>query len=60
MIAFQDEPDPILLTIVDRFFLDADFLLGTALVSAEETAPGQLRVTRQVWKPAASLRPEAK
>ena len=46
--------------IVDRFFLGADFLLGTALLSGEGTAPGQLRVTRQAWKPTASLRPEVR
>ena len=44
---------------MERFFFDTDFLLGAALLSAEETAPGQLRVTRQAWKIAAGLRPEA-
>ena len=29
------------------------------MLSAEEAAPGQLRVTRQAWKIAAGLRPEA-
>jgi uncharacterized DUF497 family protein len=46
--------------IVDRFFFDTDFLLGTTLLSAEEAAPGYLGVTRQASKIAARLRPEAK
>jgi hypothetical protein len=46
--------------IVDRFFFDTDFLLGTTLLSAEEAAPGRLGVTRQASKIAARLRPEAK
>ena len=46
--------------LVERFFFDTDFLLGAALLSAEETAPGQLRVTRQAWRIAAGLRPAAK
>ena len=46
--------------IVDRFFFDTDFLMGATLLSAEEAAPGQLLVTRQAWKIAARLRPEAK
>ena len=46
--------------MVDRFFFDTDFLLGTTLLAAEEVAPGHLRVTRQAWKIAARLRPEAK
>jgi hypothetical protein len=45
--------------IVERFFFDTDFLMGTTLLAAEEAAPGQLRVTRQAWKIAAGLRPEA-
>ena len=45
--------------LVERFFFDTDFLLGATLLSAEEAAPGQLRVTRQAWKIAAGLRPEA-
>ena len=46
--------------LVEWFFFDTDMLLGAALLSAEQTAPGQLRVTRQAWKIAAGLRPEAK
>ncbi|HBL17467.1 MAG TPA: hypothetical protein DD417_12185 [Elusimicrobia bacterium] len=46
--------------MVDRFFFDTDFLMGATLLSAEEAAPGQLLVTRQAWKIAARLRPEAK
>ena len=46
--------------VVDRFFFDTDFLLGASLLSAEEAAPGHLGVTRQAWKIAARLRPEAK
>jgi len=46
--------------LVDRFFFDTDFLLGATLLSAEEAAPGHLRVTRQAGKIAARLRPEAK
>ncbi len=46
--------------IVERFFFDTDFLMGATLLAAEEAAPGQLRVTRQAWKIAAGLRPEAK
>ena len=46
--------------IVDRFFFDTDFLMGATLLSAEERAPGRLLVTRQAWKIAARLRPEAK
>jgi hypothetical protein len=45
---------------VERFFFDTDFLLGAALLCAEEAAPGQLRVTRQAWRIAAGLRPEAR
>ena len=45
--------------LVDRFFFDTDFLLGATLLSAEEAAPGHLRVTRQAWKIAARLGPEA-
>jgi hypothetical protein len=46
--------------IVERFFFDTDFMMGATLLAAEEAAPGQLRVTRQAWKIAAGLRPEAK
>jgi hypothetical protein len=46
--------------LVDRFFFDTDFLLGATLLSVEEAAPGQLLATRQAWKIAARLRPEAK
>jgi hypothetical protein len=45
--------------IVDRFFFDTDFLMGTTLLAAEEAAPGQLLVTRQAWKIAAGLKPDA-
>lgn len=45
--------------VVDRFFFDTDFLMGATLLSAEEVAPGQLLVTRQSWKIAAKLKPEA-
>jgi hypothetical protein len=46
--------------VVERFFFDTDFLMGATLLVAEEAAPGQLSVTRQAWKIAAGLRPEAK
>jgi hypothetical protein len=46
--------------IVDRFFFDTDFLMGSVLLAAEEVSPGQLLVTRQAWKIAARLKPEAK
>ena len=46
--------------IVDRFFFDTDFLMGSVLLAAEEASPGQLLVTRQAWKIAARLKPEAK
>jgi hypothetical protein len=46
--------------VVERFFFDTDFLMGATLLAAEEAAPGQLSVTRQAWKSAAGLRPEAK
>jgi hypothetical protein len=46
--------------VVERFFFDTDFLMGATLLAAEEAAPGQLSVTRQAWKIAAGLRPEAK
>jgi hypothetical protein len=46
--------------IVERFFFDTDFLMEATLLVAEEAAPSQLRVTRQAWKIAAGLRPEAK
>lgn len=45
--------------LVDRFFFDTDFLMGPMLLAAEEASPGQLLVTRQAWKIAASLRLEA-
>jgi len=45
--------------IVDRFFFDTDFLMGGTLLAAEEVAPGQLLVTRQAWKIAAGLKPDA-
>ena len=45
--------------IVDRFFFDTDFLMGPVLLAAGEVAPGQLGATRQAWKIAARLRPEA-
>jgi hypothetical protein len=45
--------------IVDRFFFDTDFLMGGSLLAAEEGVPGQLLVTRETWKIAAGLRPEA-
>src|SRR3990172_12878270 len=46
--------------IVDRFFFDNDFLMGPVLLAAEEASPGELHATRQAWKIAARLRPEAK
>jgi len=46
--------------IVDRFFFDTDFLMGSVLLAAEEASPGQLLVTHQAWKIAARLKPEAK
>jgi len=45
--------------LVDRFFFDTDFLMGASLLAAGEVAPGQLGATRQAWKIAARLRPEA-
>ena len=33
--------------------------MGAVLLAAEEASPGQLHVTRQAWKIAARLRPEA-
>ena len=44
--------------IVERFFFDTDFLLGSVLLQAEEKAPGQLQATREAWKIAARLQPE--
>ena len=44
---------------MERFFFDTDYLMGATLLSAEEAAPGPLRVARQAWKIAAGLRPEA-
>ena len=44
--------------IVERFFFDTDFLLGSVLLQAEEKAPGQLQATREAWKIAARLKPE--
>ena len=46
--------------VVDRFFFDTDFLMGPLLLQAEEQAPGQLHSTREAWKIAAGLKPEAK
>jgi hypothetical protein len=46
--------------VVDRFFFDTDFLMGSLLLQAEERAPGQLHSTREAWKIAAGLKPEAK
>jgi hypothetical protein len=43
--------------IVERFFFDTDFLLGSVLLQAEERAPGQLQTTREAWKIAARLKP---
>jgi hypothetical protein len=43
--------------IVERFFFDTDFLLGSVLLEAEEKAPGQLQATREAWKIAARLKP---
>jgi hypothetical protein len=45
--------------IVERFFFDTDFLMGPVLLAAEEASPGQLDATRQAWRIAAGLRPEA-
>ena len=45
--------------LVERFFFDADFLMGAALLCAEEAAPAQLRLTPQAWRIAAGLRPAA-
>ena len=44
--------------IVDRFFWDIDFQLGSVLLKAEERAPGRLQASRQAWKIAAGLRPD--
>jgi len=46
--------------IVDRFFFDTDFLMGSLLLEAEEKAPGRLNTTREAWKIAARLKPEGK
>jgi hypothetical protein len=45
--------------IVERFFFDTDFLLGPVLLQAEENAPGRLGASRQSWKIAAGLKPDA-
>ncbi|MBI3108895.1 MAG: hypothetical protein HYY95_25545 [Candidatus Rokubacteria bacterium] len=45
--------------IVDRFFFDTDFLMGARLLAAGEVAPGQLGATRQAWRIAGRLKPEA-
>ena len=44
--------------IVDRFFWDIDFQLGSVLLEAEERAPGRVQASRQAWKIAAGLRPD--
>lgn len=44
--------------IVDRFFWDTDFHIGSLLLEAEEKAPGQIGATGQAWKIAAGLRPD--
>lgn len=44
--------------IVDRFFWDTDFHIGSVLLEAEEHAPGQIGATGQAWKIAAGLRPD--
>lgn len=45
--------------IVDRFFWDTDFLMGSLLLQAEEKAPGRMHATRQAWKIAAQLKPNS-
>lgn len=45
--------------IVERFFFDTDVLLGPILLQAEEHAPGRLGASRQAWKIAAGLKPDA-
>ena len=45
--------------IVDRFFWDIDFQLGPVLLEVEERAPGRVQASRQAWKIAAGLRPDA-
>lgn len=44
--------------IVERFFWDIDFQWGSALLEAEERAPGRVQASRQAWKIAAGLRPD--
>ena len=46
--------------IVERFFWDIDFQWGSVLLEAEEREPGRVQATRQAWKIAAGLRPDAK
>lgn len=46
--------------LVGQFFFDTDFLMGPALLEAEEQAPGQFGHTRQAWRIAAGLKPEPK
>ena len=45
--------------IVSHFFFDTDFISGSALLSAEERAPGQLGITKEAWQIAAGLKPNA-
>lgn len=46
--------------IVDQFFFDTDFLMGSLLLEAEEKIPGQVNATHEAWKIAAGLKPNAK
>lgn len=46
--------------LVDRFFFDTDFLMGTVVLKAEERLPGELGLTHEAWKIAAGLKPEPK
>ncbi len=45
--------------IVSRFFWDTDFHMGSLLLEAGERAPAQMLATRQAWRIAAGLRPDA-
>lgn len=46
--------------LVEQFFFDTDFLMGSLLLEAEEKAPGHLFPTHEAWKIAAGLKPEPK
>ena len=43
--------------ILDVYFPDTDFLMGTLLLRSEENRPGEFGFTRAAWRIAAGLRP---